>query len=344
MFPSSKLDQLTCKHIFCRDNCLKSVEKHAQCTVCLSALNADEIVPYSMALSTSSVSKTTTVSKSDAADAVAGVKINLLIQELAQLRAKDKKAKVLIFSQFVKTLNVLKIELENAGLKYRTLTGDMSLSKRKKALDMFQNDPPTTVFLLSIRAGAVGINLTQANFIVLLDACTNPALEAQAIGRVWRLGQKREVHIRRYIMNDSIETRILEMEAEKNRKVVVQENKGDKSKTNEVNSTNSTTTTTSTSKGSKNDPITISFKDTAVAGSIMSSTQRFRVNEFVKLFGVKNSELPDFYKNSENLDEEDKSKKKSQKRKSSSPSSSTLSKKARLEEEKKNEDDACVIS
>ena len=252
----------------------------------------------------------------------------------------------------MKTLNVLKIELENAGLKYRTLTGDMSLSKRKKALDMFQNDPPTTVFLLSIRAGAVGINLTQANFIVLLDACTNPALEAQAIGRVWRLGQKRKVHIRRYIMNDSIETRILEMEAEKNRKVVVQENKEDKSKTNEVNSTNSTTTTTTTTstskaKGSKNDPITISFKDTAVAGSIMSSTQRFRVNEFVKLFGVKNSELPDCYKNSENLDEEeDKSKKKtkSQKRKSSPLSLSTQSKKARLEEEKKNEDDACVIS
>ena len=115
---------------------------------------------------------------------------------------------------------------------------------------MFQNDPPTTVFLLSIRAGAVGINLTQANFIVLLDACTNPALEAQAIGRVWRLGQKRKVHIRRYIMKDSIETRILEMEAEKNRKNAVEEEDEDdeeeETKKNDDSTTNSTTTTTTT--------------------------------------------------------------------------------------------------
>ena len=213
---------------------------------------------------------------------------------------------------------------------------------------MFQNDPPTTVFLLSIRAGAVGINLTQANFIVLLDACTNPALEAQAIGRVWRLGQKRKVHIRRYIMKDSIETRILEMEAEKNRKNVVEEEDEDddeeeETKKNDDSTTNSTTTTTTTStsskkkkgKGTRNDPISIGFADTAVAGSIMSSTQRFRVNEFIKLFGVKDSELPDMYKRGDESGDDKKKKKKktkSKKRKTPSPSTSQ-SKKARRDEE-----------
>ena len=330
---------------------MKVVELNEKCSRCQEVLNADEILPYDMALASEKSSNDDTVSAN-----VTGVKIKLLIKELAELRKKDKTAKVLIFSQYVKTLNVLKKQLEKAGLKYRTLTGDMSLSKRKKALNMFQNDPPTTVFLLSIRAGAVGINLTQANFIVLLDACTNPALEAQAIGRVWRLGQKRKVHIRRYIMKDSIETRILEMEAEKNRKNVVEEEDEDEeeeTKKNDDSTTNSTTTattTTSTSKkkgsGSRNDPISIGFKETAVAGSIMSSTQRFRVNEFIKLFGVKDSELPDMYKREQNSDDGKKkkkknnnnnNKKKSKKRKKPSPSTNQ-SKKARRDEEE------CVIS
>ena len=70
--------------------------------------------------------------------------------------------------------------------RYRTLAGDMSLSQRTKALQDFQNDPPTTVFLMSIKSGACGINLTQANHVFLVEPCINPALEKQAIGRVHR--------------------------------------------------------------------------------------------------------------------------------------------------------------
>jgi SNF2 family DNA or RNA helicase len=67
------------------------------------------------------------------------------------------------------------------------------MSNRSKALAEFQNDPPTTVFLLSMRAGAVGINLTQANHVFMMDPCLNVALEDQAVGRVHRMGQRREV-------------------------------------------------------------------------------------------------------------------------------------------------------
>jgi SNF2 family DNA or RNA helicase len=84
----------------------------------------------------------------------------------------------------------------------------MSLKARAKALHDFQNDPPTTLFLLSLGAGAVGINLTAANRIFLLEPSFNPAVEAQAIGRVHRLGQKRPVVITRLIMNDSVESRM----------------------------------------------------------------------------------------------------------------------------------------
>ena len=100
--------------------------------------------------------------------------------------------------------------LEAHGLKWRSLAGDMTLAQRTAALESFQNDPPTTIFLLSIRAGACGINLTQANQVFLLEPCLNPALEAQAIGRVHRMGQTREVCITRLVMQRSVEERILE--------------------------------------------------------------------------------------------------------------------------------------
>ena len=92
-----------------------------------------------------------------------------------------------MFSQFNSTLDYLKEELPQHGFQFRTLSGDMSMKQRAKALREFQQDPPTTIFLLSMRAGAVGINLTEANRIFLLEPCFNPALEKQSIGRVYRL-------------------------------------------------------------------------------------------------------------------------------------------------------------
>ena len=89
------------------------------------------------------------------------------------------------------------------------------MTKRAKALRQFQNDPPTTIFLLSMRAGAVGINLTQANRVFLMEPALNPALEAQAIGRVHRLGQKHKVEVLRLIMTESVETRMLKLSAKK---------------------------------------------------------------------------------------------------------------------------------
>jgi SWI/SNF-related matrix-associated actin-dependent regulator of chromatin subfamily A3 len=105
----------------------------------------------------------------------------------------------------------LQQELPKHGFQYRTLSGDMSMKKRAKALSDFQNDPPTTVFLLSMRAGAVGINLTQANRVFIMEPCFNPALEAQAVGRVHRLGQTRNVEIIRLIMEKSVESRMVQM-------------------------------------------------------------------------------------------------------------------------------------
>ena len=96
-------------------------------------------------------------------------------------------AKSLVFSQFTSSLKYLQEELPKHGFQFRTLSGSMPMRQRAKALHDFQHDPPTTIFLLSLRAGAVGINLTQANRVFLLEPCLNPAMEQQSIGRVHRL-------------------------------------------------------------------------------------------------------------------------------------------------------------
>jgi superfamily II DNA/RNA helicase len=160
-------------------------------------------------------------------------------------------AKALIFSNFSSTIEWLKEKLEEEGLQFRTLDGGMSMKQRHKALADFQNDPPTvhthnlslslcslyprpaavapferfffalsyplvqTVFLISIRAGAVGINLTQATHVFIMDAVMNPALEAQAIGRVHRMGQKRPVFVKRLVMKDSVEGQIAKLQKRK---------------------------------------------------------------------------------------------------------------------------------
>lgn len=108
-------------------------------------------------------------------------KFRVLLKELQLIRDTDNSSKSLVFSQFNSTLAYLQEELPKHGFQFRTLQGSMSMKQRAKALNDFQNDPPTTVFLLSMRAGAVGINLTQANRVFLMEPSFNPALEAQAI-------------------------------------------------------------------------------------------------------------------------------------------------------------------
>lgn len=142
-------------------------------------------------------------------------KIAALIQEITAVRTLDSTSKCLVFSQFKTTLATLASELPKHGFSYRTLQGNMTQNARAKALRDFQNDPPTTIFLLSVRAGSVGINLTQANHVFLMEPLLNPALELQAVGRVHRMGQSRPVVITKLVMKDSVEERMMKLQASK---------------------------------------------------------------------------------------------------------------------------------
>ena len=157
---------------------------------------------------------------SSAAAAAAAVvpcesKLKALVRELHAMRSSDPAAKALVFSQYSDTLEWLKRRLPGANFQFRALGGDMTLNMRSKAIADFQGDPPTTVFLLSTRAAALGINLTAASHVFLLEPALNPALEEQAVGRAWRMGQAREVSVKRMFVKGSVEERIMELKAKR---------------------------------------------------------------------------------------------------------------------------------
>jgi SNF2 family DNA or RNA helicase len=121
--------------------------------------------------------------------------------------------KVLIFSQFVKHLTLVRELLDGEKVRYAYLDG--STKDRQKEVETFQNDKDTLVFLLSIKAGGVGLNLTAAEYVFILDPWWNPAVEAQAIDRAHRIGQKNSVFVYKFITQNSVEEKILALQQEK---------------------------------------------------------------------------------------------------------------------------------
>lgn len=135
-------------------------------------------------------------------------KLQVLIHNLISLQQDDPTVKCLVFTQFQSTLIWLEDELHSYGIATLKITGDMSMTKRKKILEQFDRSNRAMVFLLSVRTGAVGLTLTAASHVFLLEPCLNPALTEQAINRVHRLGQQREVYITHLIMRHSVEEQI----------------------------------------------------------------------------------------------------------------------------------------
>ena len=121
--------------------------------------------------------------------------------------------KVLIFSQFVKHLKIVADYLQSQELKYAYLDG--STKDRKGQVELFQNNDEISIFLISLKAGGTGLNLTKADYVFLLDPWWNPAAEAQAIDRAHRIGQKQSVFAYKYITKDTIEEKILKLQEHK---------------------------------------------------------------------------------------------------------------------------------
>ncbi len=131
-------------------------------------------------------------------------KFDEIFRSLRNLMAE--KHKVLIFSSFVKHLELLKEKIESEKWKYSILTGQTT--NRAKVISDFQDDPENRIFLISLKAGGVGLNLTSADYVFIIDPWWNPAAENQAINRAHRIGQDKKVFVYRFITEGSIEEKI----------------------------------------------------------------------------------------------------------------------------------------
>ncbi len=143
--------------------------------------------------------------------AESSAKLDVLFEQLDEVL--DEGHKTLIFSQFTRLLALVKERLDQRKVPYAYLDG--RTRDRKERVAQFQQDPDCRVFLISLKAGGTGLNLTAADYVFLLDPWWNPAVEAQAIDRVHRIGQERPVFAYRLVARDTVEERILELQAHK---------------------------------------------------------------------------------------------------------------------------------
>ncbi len=138
-------------------------------------------------------------------------KFEILLETLETLQAENHKA--LIFSQFVETLRLVRYDLDKRNIKYVYLDG--RTPDRQSRVDLFQNDPSFPFFLISLKAGGVGLNLTAAEYVIHLDPWWNPAVEMQASDRAHRIGQTKPVFIYKIIARDTVEEKILQLQEKK---------------------------------------------------------------------------------------------------------------------------------
>ena len=138
-------------------------------------------------------------------------KLEALLEQLAEVAAEGHKA--LVFSQFTSLLAIVRRRLDAAGTAYEYLDG--RTRNRQERVERFQTDPECPLFLVSLKAGGTGLNLTAADYVFLLDPWWNPAVEAQAIDRAHRIGQQRPVFAYRLVASDTVEEKIIELQQKK---------------------------------------------------------------------------------------------------------------------------------
>lgn len=179
----------------------------------------DEIMrlgkPHEMTLALSSLTMlrqlSNHVSLVDEAQDIPSSKVEEVLRRLESL--KDGGHKVLIFSSFVRFLEVIEKELKERSFRYSKIVG--TTKDRDVQVSRFQEDDSISFFLVSLKAGGVGLNLTAADYVFLIDPWWNPAAELQAEDRAHRIGQTKSVFVYRFIMKDTIEEKVLILQNKK---------------------------------------------------------------------------------------------------------------------------------
>ncbi|GAA5937456.1 DNA repair protein RAD16 [Sporobolomyces koalae] len=205
-----------CRHIFCRE-CIRqyletAVEFKPECPACHSPLTVDLDQD---AIEVDDTGRQGFLSRLDPTKSRTSTKLEALLEELSKTRSEDRTLKTLVFSQFTTMLDLIARRLQLSGFKYVRISGSMTPVARDNTIKHFTNDPEVTVFLISLKAGGVALNLVEASRVVIIDPWWNPSVELQAMDRAHRLGQHRPITVTRLIIENSIESRIVELQKKK---------------------------------------------------------------------------------------------------------------------------------
>ncbi|KAL9712440.1 DNA repair protein rad16 [Leucoagaricus gongylophorus] len=209
--------QSKCRHIFDRE-CIRqyltsSVDDSPDCPVCHVALTIDLEAPALEINENVRTARQGMLGRLDLGAWRSSTKIEALIEELSNLRLQDATTKSIVFSQFVNFLDLIAYRLQRAGFSICRLEGTMSPQARDATIKHFMTNVDVTVFLVSLKAGGVALNLTEASRVYLMDSWWNPAVKA--MDRIHRLGQHRPVQAIKLVVEDSIESRIVQLQEKK---------------------------------------------------------------------------------------------------------------------------------
>ncbi|KAJ2812520.1 DNA repair protein rad16, partial [Coemansia sp. 'formosensis'] len=231
-----------CKHVFCRADAQMYIEGTdpsvvLRCPMCYAQLDIDLVQPEmkhslgggrsdcdsnNATIMESMISTPHTmdyrrsiVNRIDMKHWKSSTKIEALVEELSRHRQGNANIKSIVFSQFVNFLDLIQWRLNRAGFSVCRLDGRMSPSQRDAVIRTFMTHPEYTVFLVSLKAGGVALNLTEASNVYLADCWWNPSVEVQAMDRIHRMGQYRPIKVTRIIIENSIESRIVALQVKK---------------------------------------------------------------------------------------------------------------------------------
>lgn len=213
-----------CRHRFCRMCILEYMEsyvgdeKNLECPVCHIGLSID-LQQQALEVDEELFSKASIVNRiklgTHGGEWRSSTKIEALVEELYKLRSDKHTIKSIVFSQFTSMLDLIEWRLKRAGFQTVKLLGSMSPQQRDKTIKHFMENTLVEIFLVSLKAGGVALNLCEASQVFLMDPWWNPSVEWQSMDRVHRIGQKRPIRITRFCIEDSIELKIIELQEKK---------------------------------------------------------------------------------------------------------------------------------
>ncbi|KAL4512333.1 hypothetical protein ABPG72_005335 [Tetrahymena utriculariae] len=193
-----------CLHVSCRLCAIRSIEFTGMCPICRKFITKEDIM---------TVPRNNRFTFDPSQKYIRSSKINAVMNYIQSLQKTDDKC--LVFTQFLGMMDLFEIDFQKNKILYLRLDGSVNQKQRAEIIKRFNEDNQYKVFMISLKAGGVGLNLVKANHVLMVDPWWNPAVEEQAIERCHRIGQKKEVFVTRFICEDSIESRMIKLHEEK---------------------------------------------------------------------------------------------------------------------------------